>query len=85
MVVLVLIPGEDAEDAGPDHLREGVLDQVGIAWVVQRGSERRGQADPVIELPHQQQAGIRGKRSVGNLDLNRQRLEEIQVERRGRL
>ena len=50
MVVLVRVPGEDAEDAGPDHLRERVVDEVGIAWVVEGGGELRGQADALVEL-----------------------------------
>jgi hypothetical protein len=50
VVVLVRIASEDAEDAGPDHLRERVGDEVGVAWVVQRGGEPRGQADALVEL-----------------------------------
>ena len=62
-----------------------MVDEVGIARVIQRGGELRGQADAVIELPQRQQAGVGGERRVGYLDLNRQRPEEIQVEQRSSL
>ena len=54
VVVLVRVPGEDAEDAGSDHLREGVVDAVGITRVVQRGGELCGQPDALVELPQGQ-------------------------------
>jgi hypothetical protein len=80
VIVLVRIPGEDAEDAGPDHLRKGMVDASGIAWIVEGSGESRGQADAVIELPQGQQASIGSERSVGYLDVNGQRLVEVEVE-----
>ena len=51
VVVLVRVAGEDAEDAGPDHFGEGMVDAVGIAWIVEGGGELGGQADALVELP----------------------------------
>ena len=45
VVVLVLVVGEDAVDAGADHFQEGVVDLVGIAAVVEGGGEGMGQTD----------------------------------------
>ena len=58
VVVLVLVAGEDAEDAGADHLQEGVLGEVGVAGVVEDGGELLRQADAFVELPQRQQAGV---------------------------
>jgi hypothetical protein len=54
MVILVLVAGQDAVDAGPDHLQERVLGEVGVARVVQRRGEPSGQADAFVELPQGQ-------------------------------
>jgi hypothetical protein len=83
VVVPVLVAGQDAEDAGADHLREGVLGQFWIAGVVQRRGELAGQADAVVELPEGQQAGAGRERGVGHLDLDGQRREEVEREQRG--
>jgi hypothetical protein len=50
VVVLVLVAGEDAEDVHTDHFHERVFDEVGIAWVVERGGQLLGQADELVEL-----------------------------------
>jgi hypothetical protein len=50
VVVLVLVAGQDAVDAGPDHLQEGVLRQLGVAGVVQGAGKGSGQTDGFIEL-----------------------------------
>jgi hypothetical protein len=76
VVVLVLVTGQDAEDTGADHFREGVLGQLRIAGVVQRRGELSGQPDAFVELPQRQQAGVGGERGVGHLDLDGQRLEK---------
>jgi hypothetical protein len=36
VVVLVLVAGQDAINAGADHLQEGVLGEVGVARVIER-------------------------------------------------
>jgi hypothetical protein len=60
VVVLVLGPGQDAVDPGPDHLQEGVLGKVGAVGVVQGVREGPGEADPVVELADGQQTGVAG-------------------------
>jgi hypothetical protein len=60
-----------------------VVDEVGIARIVEHGSKLLGQADPFVELPQRQQAGIRGKRSVRDLNLHGQGLEKVERERGG--
>ena len=60
MVVLVRGAGEDAVDAGPDHLREGVLGEVGVAGVVQGVGEGAGETDTFVELADGRQPGVAG-------------------------
>jgi len=74
MVVLILVAGEDAEDAGADHLQEGVLGQIRIARIVEHRGELLRQPDTFVELSQRQQAGVGGERGVGHLDLDGQRL-----------
>src|SRR5262249_40686745 len=76
VVVPVFVTGEDAEDPHADPVGERVLDEVGIARVVEHGGELPRQADPFIELPQRQQAGVRGERGVGDLDRDGQGLEK---------
>jgi hypothetical protein len=68
VVVLVLVVGEDAVDAGADHVQEGVVDLVGIAADVEGGGESMGQANVVIELAHREGARIAGKSRLRRLD-----------------
>lgn len=82
VVVLVLVAGQDAEDAGADHLQEGVFGQLRIARVVEHRGQLSRQADAFVELAQRQQAGVGRERGVGRLDVDRQRREEIQVEQR---
>src|SRR5262249_39407159 len=82
VVVLVRVAGQDAEDAGPDHLQEGVLGQRRIARVVEHRGELLRQADARVELPQRQQAGVGRERGLGHLDPNGQRRVEIEVEER---
>jgi hypothetical protein len=50
VVVLVRVAGQDAVDAGSDHLQEGVLGQVGVAGVVQGASVGPGEPNALVEL-----------------------------------
>ena len=50
VVVLVLVVGEDAVDAGADHLQDGVRGGVGVAGVVEGASESGRAAEAVIKL-----------------------------------
>ena len=68
MVVLVRVAGEDAVDAGPDHLREGVLGEVGVAGVVQGVGEGPGEPDALVELADGQQPGVTGQLTRRRLD-----------------
>ena len=85
VVVLIVVAGKDAEDAHANHVDERVFDEFRIAWIIEGGRELSSQADLVIELSQQQQPGIGGERSIGNLNLDWQRREEIEVEQRSRL
>src|SRR5205807_475885 len=60
--------GEDAVDARADHFEEGVLDEVGIAGVVEDVGEGLGESEALIELPEGEQAGIAGELSGGGFD-----------------
>ena len=85
VVVLVFVTGEDAEDAHTDHVDEGVVDEIGIAGIVEGLGELVGQADAMVELPQRQQSGVRGQGGVGGLDMDGQRREKIEVEERSSL
>ena len=50
VVILVGVAGEDTEDAGANHLEGGVVDEVGIAGIIEGGGEVTGQAELIIEL-----------------------------------
>jgi hypothetical protein len=50
VVVLVLVASEDAVHAGPDHLHEGVLREVGVPGVIECFGKGPGQADVLVEL-----------------------------------
>src|SRR5262245_22364288 len=56
-----------------------MLDQVGIAWIAERGGELLGESDAIVELLQGQQAGV-GRERGFHLDLDVQRFVEIQVE-----
>jgi hypothetical protein len=68
---------EDAVDAGPDHLQERVLGEVGIAGVVQGLGEGPGQADALVERADGQQPGVAGQLARRRLD-DQRRAEKIQ-------
>src|SRR5262249_43902310 len=61
VVVLVKVAGQDAVDAGPDHLQEALLGQVGVAGVGQGIGEGPGQADLLVELADGEQPGSAGQ------------------------
>jgi hypothetical protein len=77
VVVLVLVPGEDAVDPGPGHLQEGVLREAGVAGVVQGVGEGPGEPDALVELADGEQPGIAGELAGGWLDDER-RAEEVE-------
>jgi hypothetical protein len=84
VIVLVRVPGEDAEDARLDCFREGMADASGIALIVKYRSELLRESDALVELPQEQEAGIGGDGGVGHPDLKGQRLENIEAEERSR-
>ena len=83
MVVLVLVVGEDAVDAGADHVQEGVVDLVRIAAVVEGGGEGMGQTDVGIELAHQEGTRIAGTSRSRRLDEDGQakEIEAVSLDR----
>ena len=83
MVVLVLVAGEDAEDAGRTISRKVCSVKSG-SRVVEHGGELLRQADAFVELPQGQQAGVGGERGVGHLDLDGQRLEKVELKQPSR-
>src|SRR5262245_13367740 len=50
VVILVRVAGQDAVDAGADHLQEAVLGEARVAGVVEGVGEGLGQNDAVVEL-----------------------------------
>jgi hypothetical protein len=83
VVVLVLVVGEDAVDAGADHVQEGVVDLVRIAAVVEGGGEGMGQTDVGIELAHREGSRIAGKSRSRRLDEDGQakEIEAVSLDR----
>src|SRR5262249_2563861 len=77
VIVLVLVAGEDAVDAGADHLPVGVLGEVGVAGVVQGVGEGAGETDTFVELADGEQPGVAGELARRRLDDER-RAEEVQ-------
>src|SRR5262249_3368113 len=77
VVVLVLVAGQDAADAGPDHLQESMIREVGIAGVGQGVGEGPGEPDAVVELADGEQAGIAGELARRALD-HEWRAEEVE-------
>src|SRR5262249_20115150 len=57
VVVLVRVAGEDAVDAGPDHLQERVLGEVWVAGVVEGVGESPGEPETLVERADGQQPG----------------------------
>ena len=62
-----------------ERIREGVFHEVRIAWVVEHSGESLGQADALVELAWRQQAGVGGERRVGDLDVDGQGLEKVEL------
>jgi hypothetical protein len=83
VVVLVRVAGEDAGDAGPDHLHEGVFGQVGVTRVVEGVGEGPGEPNALVKLADGQQAGVAGELALGWLD-DEGPAEEVQDLRPGR-
>jgi hypothetical protein len=52
VVVLVLVAGQNAIDAGADHLQKGVLGEVMVAGVLEHFHEGPGEPDALVELAH---------------------------------
>lgn len=68
MVVLTLVAGEDAVDAGADHLPQGVLDEVRVTAILKDVGEGSGETDALVKLPDRKQAGVAGELARGALD-----------------
>ena len=83
LVVLVLVVGEDAVDAGADHVQEGVVDLVGIAADIEGCGESMGQTDVGIELAHQEGSRIAGTSRSRRLDEDGQakEIEAVSLDR----
>jgi hypothetical protein len=75
--VLVRVAGQDAEDAGTDHLQEAVLGKVEVAGIVEGGGEGPGQPDALVELVDGEQPGVAGELARRRLDHQR-RAEKVQ-------
>jgi hypothetical protein len=68
VVVRVLVAGQDAVDAGADHLQEGVLGQGRVTGVVQGVGEGPGESDALVELPDGKESGVAGELPRRGLD-----------------
>jgi hypothetical protein len=77
VVVLVFVAGQDAVDAGPDHLQEGVVGEVGVAGVVEGVGEGPGETDALVELAEGEHSGVAGELTRGGLD-DQRRAEKVQ-------
>jgi hypothetical protein len=64
-------------DAGPDHLQEAVLGEVGIAGVVEGSGECLREPDALVELADGEQSGVAGELARRRLDDER-RAEEVE-------
>ena len=78
MVVLVRVAGQDAVDARPDHLQEGVFGEAGVAGVPEGVGEGPGEPDALVELADREQPGVAGELTGRWLD-NDRRAEEIEA------
>src|SRR4051794_33275421 len=76
-VILVLVVGEDAEEALAGHLQQGVLAQVGVAGVVQGGGEVAAESQALVELAEQQQAAVGGELVAAILEVDGQAGEKV--------
>src|SRR5262249_23746912 len=72
VVILVLVAGEDAVQAGAEHLQARVLNQAGVAGVVDGRGELGGEAEALIELADGEQPGIGGEQGRGGSNGDRQ-------------
>jgi len=68
VVVLARFAGQDAVDAGLDHLREGALGTVGVAGVIEGFGNGTGRADALVELADGEQPGVAGELTRRRLD-----------------
>ena len=82
MVVLVRVAGQDAVDARPDHLQEGMLGQLGVAGVVQGLGEGFDEPDALVELADGEKPRIAGELTGRGLK-NERRAEEVENLRPG--
>jgi hypothetical protein len=62
------VAGQDAVEAGPDHLQEGVLGEVGVAGVIEGVGEGTGEPDALVELADGEQPGVAGELPRRRLD-----------------
>src|SRR5262249_37694014 len=68
VVVLVLVAGQNAVDAGADHFQQGMLDERGGAGVIEGIGEGLRESDALIELADREQPGIAGELTGRRLD-----------------
>jgi hypothetical protein len=85
VVVLIFVAGEDAVEAGTEHFEDGVLDEPGVAGVVEGGSKVPGEAELFVELADREQPGIAAETGIAGLDDDGAVGEKIEEERRRRL
>ncbi len=78
VVVLILVVGQDAIDSLPHHGQLRVLDEGGIATVLESGGKLLGEPDLLVELANRQQSGIRRQRGGRKLDIDWPRGVEIE-------
>ncbi len=67
MIVAVLVPHGDGEDALAEHRPLLVGDQSRIAWIGNDGVDPLNEPKPAIHLPKQQRPGIGGDGSTGKI------------------
>jgi hypothetical protein len=77
VVILVLVAGKDAGDAGADHVEVGVPDEVGVAGVVEGVGEDPGESDALVAGANGEQPGFAGELALRRLDDER-RAEAVQ-------
>jgi hypothetical protein len=60
-----------------------VLDEAGIAGIIERRGELADLADAFVQLPQREQASVGPERGVRDLELDGQRREKVEREQRG--
>ena len=81
----LIMAGEDAVEAGTEHFEDGVLDEPGVAGIVEGGSQLLGEAKLFVELADREQSGIAAEIGIAGLNDDGAVGEKIEEERRRRL